>query len=333
MTITLKRARQILANGRRQRVLVIGDLMLDRYIYGGVSRISPEAPVPVISVTHEKIMPGGAANVAWNIQSLEGRAAVCGVLGRDRAGVELTALLRRNRVGVDGAMVFAKSRTTVKMRVVAERQQAVRVDWDNDLQLSAKSLRRFCRRVAREVERSSGVIIEDYGKGVIRQEVVSTILAAARRKGIPVGLDPKENHELDVRGITVATPNRKEAFGIAGIPEPQPQSNPLKDAALRRVGTILLRKWEPAMLLITLGPQGILLVTKDGHVRHVPTRAREVFDVSGAGDTVIATCVLALAAGASPVEATELANYAAGVVVGKLGTAACAPAELLSYVE
>ncbi len=332
MTITAQRAKRILANSRRQRVLVIGDLMLDRYIYGGVSRISPEAPVPVVCVTHEKIMPGGASNVAWNVQSLQGRAAVCGVLGRDHAGSELSALLRRGGVSVDGALVLGKSRTTVKTRIIAERQQVVRVDWDNRLELAGRSLREFCRRAAREVERAAGVIIEDYGKGVIRQEVVSTVLAAARRKGIPVGLDPKENHELDVRGITVATPNRKEAFGIAGVPESAPQPDPLQDPALQQVGRILLRKWEPEFLLITLGSQGILLLTKDGSAKHVPTRAREVFDVSGAGDTVIATCVLALAAGASAVEAAELANYAAGIVVGKLGTATCSPAELLSYL-
>jgi D-glycero-beta-D-manno-heptose-7-phosphate kinase len=333
MTITATRARRILASARRRRILVVGDLMLDRYIYGSVSRISPEAPVPVVSVHDEKSMPGGASNVAWNVQALGGHAAVCGVLGRDHAATELTTLLRRGGVAVDGAQVSAKSRTTVKTRIIADRQQVVRVDWDSLGELSGRSLGDFCRRVSREVEKASGVIIEDYGKGVIQQEVVSTILAVAHRTGVPVGLDPKENHELDVRGITVATPNRKEAFGIAGVPESRPHSDPLRDAALRKVGDILLKRWEPSLLLITLGAHGILLLTRDGHANHVPTCAREVFDVSGAGDTVIATCVLALASGASPVEASELANYAAGVVVGKLGTATCTPAELLAYLS
>jgi len=332
MSLSAVHAKKILARFSRQRILVVGDLMLDRYVYGGVSRISPEAPVPVVHVTHEKSMPGGASNVAWNVRSLGGRAAVSGILGRDATGRELKRLLTRGGVLVSGALEIGDFRTTVKERVIAERQQVVRVDRENNFQLAGKTEEAFCRRLASEVGKATGVIIEDYGKGVIQQRVVDTVLASAKARGLPIGLDPKENHELGLGGITVATPNRKEAFAIAGVKETAAHSSPLNDKALLKVAGILMKKWAPAMLLITLGPLGILLVTKSSPPKHVPTRAREVFDVSGAGDTVIATCVLALAAGASPFEAAELANYAAGVVVGKLGTATCTQQEILSYL-
>ena len=333
MTLSAVHAKKILSRFPRQRILVVGDLMLDRYIYGGVSRISPEAPVPIIHVTHEKTMPGGASNVAWNVQSLGGRAAVAGILGRDATGRDLKRILTRGGVSVGGAMELGGIRTIVKTRVIAERQQVVRVDWEDDFDLAGQGADKFCRVLSAEVKKSTGVIIEDYGKGVIQQCVVDTVLKAARASGIPVGLDPKDNHELGLGGITVATPNRKEAFAIAGVKESPVQANPLKDKALLKVAGLLMKKWQPALLLITLGPLGILLVTKSAPPKHVPTRAREVFDVSGAGDTVIATCVLALAAGANPFEAAELANYAAGVVVGKLGTATCSPQEILGYLS
>ena len=332
MTLKAGHVKKILGRFPRQRILVVGDLMLDRYIYGGVSRISPEAPVPIVQVTHEKRMPGGASNVAWNIQSLGGRAAVCGVIGKDANGNELKDILRRGGVCAAGAMEVEGIRTIVKTRVIAERQQVVRVDWEDDFDLAGGTADDFCRRLVSEVKKSTGVVIEDYGKGVIRQSVVDTALKTAKASGIPVGLDPKENHELGLSGITVATPNRKEAFMIAGIRESPALLNPLEDKMLLKVADILMKKWSPALLLITLGPLGILLVTKNASPKHVPTRAREVFDVSGAGDTVIAACVLALAAGASPFEAAELANYAAGVVVGKLGTATCTQQELLRYL-
>jgi len=221
-------------------------------------------------------------------------------------------------------------RTTVKTRVIAERQQVVRIDWEDSFEYSASSLSRLEQRLEEEIGASDGVILEDYGKGVIIQDVVDIAIAAARRKGVPIGLDPKDNHILNVEGITLATPNRKEAFSAAGVPETRPAGHPLEDAAVLKVGDILLDKWKPELLMITLGGDGMLLLQRGKKPIHVPTRAREVFDVSGAGDTVIATCVLACAAGASFVEAAEIANYAAGVVVGKLGTATCTPEELLA---
>jgi len=190
-----------------------------------------------------------------------------------------------------------------------------------------------CARAAELAQTATALIVEDYGKGMVVQEVVNAALGVARERRIPVGFDPKENHQLRLSGVTVATPNLREAFVAAGIPEKQVGPEPEKDVILRKVGGILLQKWRPDLLVITLGPHGMLLLGRDTPPRAIPTRAREVYDVSGAGDTVIATCVLALAAGATHYEAAGLANYAAGVVVGKVGTACCSAAELLQCFD
>ena len=330
--INRNRASRLFKKFEKQRILVVGDLMLDRYIYGVVDRISPEAPVPIVHVQRETRMPGGASNVAWNIQSLGAQSSVAGIIGKDIEGRELKKVLRQDGVDVGGVSTFASQRTTTKMRIIAERQQVVRVDFEERHRLSKAMVSQFKRNVIQEIRKSTGIIIEDYGKGVIRQEVLDVILEESHRCGIPVGLDPKDDHELVFNGISVATPNRKEAFTIAGIKDGDLIDNPLEDKKLKRVGELLVEKWQADFLMITLGPHGIYLVSNDESPRHVPTRAREVFDVSGAGDTVIATCVTALAAGASYLEAAELANYAAGVVVGKIGTAVCTKQELLDYL-
>ena len=333
MNVTQKRVAQLLKKFSRRRILVVGDLMLDRYVYGTVSRISPEAPVPVVKVVRETSMPGGASNVACNVRALGGKAAVAGLLGKDAAGVELRWLLADAQVDVECAMMFAGAGTIVKERIIAERQQVVRVDFDRATAWSPRQSEKFRALLAVELARADGVVIEDYGKGAVTQEVVDLVLETAAKRGMPVGLDPKEGHDLDLKGITVATPNRKEAFGIAGLIDPGAKENPLADKALAKAGEILMEKWGALNLAITLGPQGMYLLTRGKAPRHVPTRAREVFDVSGAGDTVIAAGVTALAAGADFLEAMELANLAAGVVVGKLGTASCTPDELLNHMK
>ena len=333
MNISQKRASDLLRKFTRRRVLVVGDLMLDRYVYGSVTRISPEAPVPVVKVAKETSMPGGASNVACNIRTLGGRAAVAGMIGKDAAGVELRWLLTHADVNVDCAMMFAGASTIVKERIIAERQQVVRVDFERSAEWSARQSEKFLSMLALELGRADGVVIEDYGKGAVTQAVADLVMATALRRGIPVGLDPKEGHDLHLPGITVATPNRREAFAIAGMIDPGAKENPLADKALRKTGEILMEKWAAQNLAITLGPHGMYLLTRGREPRHVPTRAREVFDVSGAGDTVIAACVTALAAGAEFLESAELANIAAGVVVGKLGTASCTPEELLNHMK
>lgn len=329
----IKWAQSLVARFRGQKIMVLGDMMLDRYIYGTVSRISPEAPVPVVRVSEEKNMPGGAANVARNVCALGGRAYMRGVLGCDATGQNLLKVLKTDRVCTRGVLRYRGMHTTVKTRILAERQQVVRVDWEDQLGLPAKVRAAFCAGLSAAVRGMSGVIIADYAKGTVGQDVVDAVMRVARQNAIPVALDPKENDALKMPGLTVATPNRREAFALAGLPEKPPCANPLNDQPLLRVAAILLNKWKPACLLITLGVQGMLLVSPHRAPRHVAAVAREVFDVSGAGDTVIATLLLALAAGADCEVASELANCAAGVVVGKLGTATCTDLELMDYLD
>ena len=333
MGITQKRATALLRKFPRRRMLVVGDLMLDRFVYGAVERISPEAPVPVGRVEQETAMPGGASNVACNIRALGGRAAVAGMIGKDAAGIELRWLLTHTDVDVECAMMFAGANTTVKERIIAERQQVVRVDFERAPAWTVRQTEKFLAMLALELDRADGVILEDYGKGAISQPVADLVLQVAARRRIPVGLDPTERNSLSLSGVTVATPNRREAFALAGMTDPGPKENPLADKPLRHVGERLMETWALEHLAITLGPHGMYLMSRGRAPRHAPTRAREVFDVSGAGDTVIATCTTALAAGATFMESAELANIAAGVVVGKVGTASCTPDELMAHMR
>jgi D-beta-D-heptose 7-phosphate kinase/D-beta-D-heptose 1-phosphate adenosyltransferase len=333
MKITIDRAKDILNQANAKRILVVGDLMMDRFVYGSVSRISPEAPVPVVKVSHEKAMPGGACNVASNLLALGGKAAMAGIIGEDAVGKELQQQLTKAGVTLKAVVTSNLHPSCVKTRIVAERQQVVRVDREEYLQLPDVEMARFCKLIEKEIAQADGAIIEDYGKGSVQQEVVDTVLKTAEQAGIPVGYDPKDDHILKMEGVSVVTPNRKEAFGSAGITESEPLDNPLEDLPLLEVGRILEEKWKARHTLVTLGPHGMLLWNEGEDPQHIPTRAREVFDVSGAGDTVIATYVLALACGATYLEAAELSNFAAGVVVGKLGTATCTQQELIDYMS
>jgi D-beta-D-heptose 7-phosphate kinase/D-beta-D-heptose 1-phosphate adenosyltransferase len=333
MSISLARARAITKRFAHQKILVVGDLMLDHYIYGHVSRISPEAPVPVLLVHREHSVPGGACNVAANVRALGGAAAVAGVVGADASGAALTNLLRKCGIGTEAMLRVSGHPTTVKTRIVAERQQVARVDWERPVRLEEKQLATLIRRLERAYDGVTGVVIEDYGKGLLTQPVVDATLRLARERKVPVGLDPKDNYSLRFDGLTLAKPNRKEAFAHAGMTDQGAHEDPKQDRALFEVAEILLAKWKPRLLMITLGGHGLLLAEPGRPPRHVPTRAREVFDLSGAGDTVIAACMLAIAAGADFDSAAELANYAAGVVVGKLGTATCTREELLAYID
>jgi len=331
--ISSEQAADTVGRFRGRRILVVGDLMLDRYISGSVSRISPEAPVPVVCVRNEHSQPGGAANVALNIQSLGGAAVVAGIVGKDEAAGELEALLSGAGIDTAGMLQHDGIATTVKTRILAERQQVVRVDREcADGGMPAELERAMCERIGELASGVDGIVIEDYGKGVVSQKVVDAVLAAAG-DGIPVGFDPKENHELTVAGVAVATPNYSEALSAAGLGWGVPAPKPGDSAALASIAEALRAKWKPGLLIVTLGSQGMYMVPEKGTPRMISTKAREVFDVSGAGDTVIAAAVLATVAGADHETATSLANYAAGVVVGKIGTATCSPDELLACVE
>lgn len=330
--LTVSRMRELLQAFTGLRLVVVGDLMLDRYLHGVADRISPEAPVPVVRVRREVSVPGGAANVAANVAALGARVGLVGIRGDDPEGAELAGLL--GGLGIEGGGVLSLPRhaTIVKTRVVADRQQVVRVDREELLTLDRHEHRMFLDVIRQAVAGADGVILEDYGKGTLTQDVVDTVLETVGGKGIPVGFDPKDNHELCMDGIALATPNWREALSAAGWNGRSRDSDELTVEWLDQIADRLLEKWSPGLLIMTLGSQGMYLAPRKGPRRRIPTRAREVFDVSGAGDTVIATCLLALAAGATDVEAAEIGNHAAGIVVGKLGTAFCSPAELAGSI-
>ena len=325
---TRRDAQEVLSRCAGKRVLVVGDLMLDRYVCGKVTRISPEAPVPVVEVTDEHALPGGAANVARNVQALGGKAIVAGVVGRDDVGRELLGLLADEGIAADGVIPHETFQTAMKTRILAERQQVVRVDRECRREVLADQAERMAGQIAELAEDAAAVIIEDYGKGVVTQQAVDAAVRTARRRGIPVALDPKEGHDLRVEALTLATPNYREACWAAGVAA---QAD-VEEETLRRVGETLRAKWHVAVLIVTLGPLGMYVVAESGPATVIAAEAREVFDVSGAGDTVIAAALLSLLGGASPLTAATLANHAAGVVVGKLGAATCSTQELLKAI-
>ena len=329
-SLSSARVRQLLATAAKARVLVVGDAMLDQFIWGRVSRISPEAPVPVVEFERESFMPGGAANVARNLTALGVRTELHGVVGRDGAANQLKGLLAADGVGCDGLLSVRGRLTTKKTRVIAHRQQVARVDRETRSELDINSTRRLLATVEQGLARADAVIVGDYGKGTVTEAFLDEIKHLCRVRGIWLSVDPKPVRQLDLSGLSLITPNRKEAFEMTGVPDTSRSADPLADIGLQRAAEKLLRELAPALLLITLGEQGMLLCQRGQRPFHIPTVAREVFDVSGAGDTVIASFTLAIAAGASPVEAAIFSNHAAGVVVGKLGTAAVTPEEVLA---
>ena len=331
MTLAVPRVRRLLAAAQKTRILVVGDVMLDQFIWGGVSRISPEAPVPVVEFARESFMPGGAANVARNLTSLQAAVDLFGVVGRDAVATQLIRLLTEHQVGCAALLPVRNRMTSVKTRIIAHRQQVVRVDRESRAEIDARTIDRLLDCLDRQLNNADAVIVGDYGKGLITQSLLDELKQRCRRRGIWLSLDPKPVHHLDLSGMSLLTPNRKETFELANLTDGSPRtSNPLNDTLLLRAAEQLLIRLHPALLLITLGDQGMLLCQRGQKPFHIPTAAQEVFEVSGAGDTVIATFTLAVAAGASPIEAAIFSNHAAGVVVGKVGTAAVTPHELLA---
>ena len=324
------RARQILSAAAKTRVLVLGDVMLDQFIWGSVARISPEAPVPVVDFDRESFMPGGAANVARNLTALNVQTELFGVIGRDDAASRLKELLVGQKIGCGGLVTNPARHTSVKTRIVAHKQQVVRIDRETRDGLDAKVAAKLITAVKARLPKTDAVIVGDYGKGVVTQPLLNEIKSLCRTRGIWLSLDPKPVHLLNLASLSLITPNRKETFELANLPDETRHANPLADKNLMLAAGRLLNELRPAVLLITLGESGMLLCQRGQKPFHIPTVAQEVFDVSGAGDTVIATFTLAIAAGASPLEAAILANHAAGIVVGKIGTATTTPEELLA---
>jgi rfaE bifunctional protein kinase chain/domain len=327
--MTPARLEEILGRAAAKRILVIGDLMLDEFVWGKVGRISPEAPVPVVEVTRETSYPGGAANVARNLQEFVGRTSVIGLIGTDRGGRELRALLDRGKIEIGDLIADADFPTIVKTRIIARQQQVVRVDREELRSPSAIQITQVIDGIRRQLHEIDAVVFEDYGKGFLSPELIEKVAAIACEAGKIVTADPNPRHPIPWTKVTAVKPNRSEAFLAAGVPWSDPIEPANDDQALLQVGRALLEKWDTQYLLITLGEQGMMLFEGDDEW-HIPTKARQVFDVSGAGDTAIALFTLALCCDATAREAAEIANHASAVVVGKLGTATVTREELLA---
>ena len=326
----LTQLEQILDRASSRRITVIGDLMLDEFVWGKVGRISPEAPVPVVEVTGESFYPGGAANVARNLREFVKRVAIIGLLGKDRSGQQLRELLSEQKIDTSNAVEEATFHTIVKTRIIARHQQVVRVDREKFVGPSLSQIEEVVAAIRKDISETDAIIFEDYGKGFLSTELVSQIAAVARSARKIVAADPNARNLVEWRGLTVIKPNRTEAFLAAGIPNGDPDIVPSQDTDLKRAGETLLKKWEAENILITLGEHGMMLFQKKEAPHYIPTKAKEVFDVSGAGDTAIALFTFGLACGATPTEAAEIANHASAVVVSKLGTATVTRDELMA---
>jgi D-beta-D-heptose 7-phosphate kinase/D-beta-D-heptose 1-phosphate adenosyltransferase len=305
--------------------MVVGDLILDRFIWGRVERISPEAPVPVIEITRETVHLGGAANVAANLVALGAMPVPVGVVGEDEAGQALLGEFKRSGIGLEGIVHENGRATTVKTRIIAHHQQVCRADRETRAPVVGSTLKKLLEVSSRIIPDVSAVVLSDYMKGVLVTPLVDHLVAGCQESRKFLAVDPKADDFCVYRGASVITPNKKEAERASGLLIADEQS-------LARAGARLLEKTGAEHVLITRGEEGMSLISREGHF-HLPTVAREVFDVTGAGDTVIATLALAVAAGATVREAAYLANHAAGVVVGKLGTASASRQELIDSLE
>lgn len=337
----MKSLSKIIARFPKARILVVGDLILDEYISGTVERISPEAPVPVVWAQKHTYVPGGAANVAYNVRALDGEVCLIGVTGSDKnSGIFLSELKKRD---IPARGIFAEDdrHTTVKTRILAGHQQVVRVDWEHTHPLGQKLNADVLAFIHKNIDDFDAIIIEDYGKGVVNMRLLDDLvkLADSRRKIITV--DPKEDHFLYYRGVTAITPNRKELENAIRNLKIKDTTNRFRlnndrlfsDAEIGAAARGIADYLGLESILVTLGENGMKLFEKSGREKHIPTVAQEVFDVSGAGDTVIAAFTLGLCAGASKLEAAYIANYAAGIVVGKVGTAVTSRGELLERIR
>ncbi len=326
MTTPTRTRLQGLFDGFTQaRVLIFGDAMLDEYWWGSVSRISPEAPVPVVNVDRTGHKPGGAANVALNVAELGGSPHLISLTGNDAGRELLVAALEQRDLTTSGLLIDTLRPTTRKTRIIAHSQQVVRADAESLDEVNGDSAARLYEIFSGKLEYCQGVIISDYGKGVITKDLVTRVINRAREQGKFVVVDPKDTHFFNYQGVTTLTPNHHEAGFVAG-------RRIVNDTVLREVGFELLERLQTDSLLITRGEQGMSLFEPDGEITHFPTRATQVFDVTGAGDTVISTVAMVLAAGGTIKEAAYIANFAAGLVIREIGTAQTTQAALSETV-
>jgi len=317
--------KKLLSEFKKKKILVVGDIILDRYIWGKVNRISPEAPVPIVEVTEEVFHLGGASNVANNIISLGGKATIAGVAGNnDRGGEILRKMLDSAGIIYDG-VCWTSRPTTMKTRVIAHSQQVVRFDREDKNRLENKILKKLIDYIRFEISGYDAVIISDYKKGVISSKLISEIMKYAKPENIFVAVDPKVGHFHCYKNVSLITPNLNEASQASGI-------DIVDERTLLSAGKLLMKKLSCDSVLITRGEHGMSLFKKDSVV-HIPTVAKNVFDVTGAGDTVIAAFTLAHAAGASLEESAIIANHAGGIVVGEVGTAVVKPEQLIKSLN
>jgi D-glycero-beta-D-manno-heptose-7-phosphate kinase len=321
-----KRLRQAISRFPTCRVLVVGDLMLDSFIWGEVNRISPEAPVPVVEVREESHLLGGSANVAHNVASLGGKTMVSGSIGDDLAGRELLRLFEGISVPTVGLITETGRPTTVKTRIIARHQQVVRFDREWRAPLKNDTMARMLSFIEKNLPHLGGIIVSDYAKGVVTREFLDALRFLVAGSSVPVVVDPKVQHAALYRSFTMVTPNNHEASQMSGI-------EIRNEETLLQAGTLLLEQLACESVLITRGKDGMSLFHHDGHIVHIPTVAQRVFDVTGAGDTVIAAVTLGIVAGLSREDAALLANLAAGIVVGEVGTAAVSPDQLLATLQ
>jgi D-beta-D-heptose 7-phosphate kinase/D-beta-D-heptose 1-phosphate adenosyltransferase len=324
--ITPERAEPVLRRFAGRRLLVLGDLMLDEYLWGKARRISPEAPVPVVEIERESFRLGGAGNVASNLVALGARALLVAVTGEDAAAERLRVLLAEEGLDGDGLLTDATRPTTVKTRILAHHQQVVRADRESRAPLSEELTHRLLKIVCDRLGQVEGVIISDYEKGTITPLLLETLLPELRRRRLPVFLDPKLRNFPHYRSVTWIKPNQREAEAVI-------RREITDEASLLEAGREVQRLVDSEYVLLTRGEHGMSLFSRDGLLRHIPTVAREVYDVTGAGDTVMAALSLSVVAGADPVLAAHLANYAASIVIAKLGTAVVTRDELLTAIH
>ncbi len=325
VAISEKRLDEILVNMRGKRIAVVGDLMLDRYIWGSVNRISPEAPVPVVDLEQEQSRLGGAANVAKNIKSLGGEPLLLGIIGNDNSGKQLLEIVKQSNLPIHGIITDDTRPTTVKTRVIAHNQHVVRIDRENKSYISHTIQVKIIEVLKNEISEIDGIIIEDYNKGVIVKDLIHKLIDIAFKYNKTITVDPKFNNFFEYKNVTVFKPNRKETEEVMGI-----RLKEEKDVI--NAGKTLLERLQAKNVLLTRGEQGMSLFESNGNISHVPTKALNVADVSGAGDTVIATLTMSLTSGASIKEAASLANFAGGVVCGYVGIVPIDPNELRQSV-
>jgi len=310
--LTRKRLNTLKNNFEGRKIAVIGDMMLDGYFWGDVKRVSPEAPVPILEVEEEFFRFGGAANVALNITKLGGTAIPIGVIGYDNYGTIFSSLMKDLNIEDSGIFVDDGRPTTTKTRVIANNQHVVRIDKESKLYLNAKIEAKISNYISSIISGIDGIILQDYNKGVLTPSLIKNIISLANNKNVLVTVDPKFDNFFEYKNVTVFKPNKKEAESVLGV-------KISSDADISSAGKKLLEILKAKYILLTLGEKGIAVFENGKSERKMPTKAIKVADVSGAGDTVIATLTMALAAGADIYEASSLANYGAGIVCGEVG--------------